>query len=149
MATSGETNKAYRFGERIVKSPFFARLLERAKGYLADPHKLNRLIESARTKGARAGDGPLQAVWQSVLALLRMLRAYWRGDYRQVPAQSLLLIVAGLLYFVSPLDLIPDVIIGLGFVDDVAVLTWVLGQVRTVVEDFLQWERAGSGQRPT
>ena len=144
MATSRTTTTAYRFGARIVRSPFFARLLLRAKEYVADPQKLNRLIENARTKGAGVGDGPLQAVWQSVLALLRLLRAYWRGEYRQVPTQSLLLIIAGILYFVSPLDLIPDVIIGLGFVDDVAVLGWILAQVKTVLDDFLRWESAGA-----
>jgi uncharacterized membrane protein YkvA (DUF1232 family) len=147
MATTGDMKTTSRFGERIARSPLFARLLRQAKGYVADPQKLGRLIDSASTKGTKVGDGPLQAIWGSVLALLRLLRAYWRGEYRQVPTQSLLLIVAGILYFVSPLDLIPDVIVGLGFVDDVAVLGWVLSQVRTVVDDYLRWESAQSGNR--
>jgi uncharacterized membrane protein YkvA (DUF1232 family) len=143
MPTS-RPNGTYRVGARIVRSAFFGRLLQRAKDYVADPQKLQRLIESASSKGTKLADGPLHAVWQSVLALLRLLRAYWRGDYRQVPTQSLLLIVAGILYFVSPLDLIPDIVVGLGFVDDVAVLGWILSQVRTVLDDFLRWESARS-----
>lgn len=145
MPASG-ASRTYRFGARIVRSAFFIRLLQRAKDYLADPQKLNRLIETARTKGAATGDGPLQGIWQSVLALLRLLRAYWRGDYRQVPTQTLLLIIAGILYFVSPVDLIPDIVVGLGFVDDVAVLGWILGEVKTVLDDFLRWETAGSAE---
>jgi uncharacterized membrane protein YkvA (DUF1232 family) len=51
-------------------------------------------------------------------------------------------IIAGILYFVLPIDVIPDFIVGAGLLDDVAVLTWVLNSVRPVLDDFGEWEAA-------
>jgi hypothetical protein len=97
------------FGETIGRGAIFGGLKEKAKNYLNDPKKLKELIDRARIKATSAGRyGPLKPIWESIMALLRLLRAYWRGDYRQVPLQSLILIVAAILYFVSPIDIIPD-----------------------------------------
>jgi len=79
-------------------------------------------------------------VFQSLRALLRLLRAYVKGEYRNVPPKSLILIVAGILYFLMPIDVIPDFIVGLGFIDDAAVLAWVVSTVKTVLDDFVMWE---------
>lgn len=133
------------FGGRIARGALFARLKEKALAYLREPDKLRALLQQAKGKAdAAGGSGALKDMWQSLLALLRLLRAYASGDYRNVPPKSLILMVAGLLYFVMPIDVIPDFIVGLGFVDDAAVLAWVLSTVRTVVSDFERWESSRS-----
>ncbi|MEO5895451.1 MAG: YkvA family protein, partial [Vicinamibacterales bacterium] len=86
------------------------------------------------------GNAALKEMWQSLVAMLRLLRAYASGEYRNVPAKSLVLIVAGILYFVLPIDVIPDFLVGVGFLDDAAVLAWVFNTVRTVLDDFAGWE---------
>ncbi|MDQ3486416.1 MAG: DUF1232 domain-containing protein [Acidobacteriota bacterium] len=129
------------FGGRIARGVLFARLKENASAYLRDPDKLRDLVQKAKGKAEAAGaSGPLKDMWQSLLSLLRLLRAYASGQYRNVPAKSLVLIVAGILYFVMPIDLIPDFVVGIGFLDDAAVLAWVMSSVRTVVTDFEKWE---------
>ena len=76
-----------------------------------------------------------------LLALLRMMRAFVSGRYRQIPRRTLLAVLAGLVYFVNPLDLIPDALPLVGFVDDIGVLAWVIHKVRQDLEAFLVWER--------
>ncbi len=135
------------FGGRIARGVLFARLKEKATAYLRDPDKLRDLVQKAKGKAEAAGaSGPLKDMWQSLLSLLRLLRAYASGQYRNVPAKSLVLIVAGILYFVMPIDVIPDFVIGLGFLDDAAVLAWVVSSVRTVVTDFEKWEASRAPQ---
>ncbi len=135
------------FGGRIARGALFARLKEHASAYLRDPDKLHDLVQKAKGKAeAAGGNRALQDMWQSLLALLRLLRAYASGQYRNVPAKSLVLIVAGILYFVMPIDVIPDFVIGLGFLDDAAVLAWVVSSVRTVLSDFERWESSGAPQ---
>lgn len=46
-----------------------------------------------------------------------------------VPIADKAIIIAALGYFISPLDIIPDIIIGTGFIDDVSVLLIALRQV--------------------
>jgi uncharacterized membrane protein YkvA (DUF1232 family) len=130
------------FGGRIARGALFSRLKDNASAYLRDPDKLRDLVQKAKGKADAAGaSGALKDMWGSLVALLRLLRAYASGQYRNVPAKSLVLIVAGILYFVMPIDVIPDFIVGLGFLDDAAVLAWVVSSVRTVVNDFEQWEK--------
>ena len=133
-----------RLGDRIVRGALFSQLKEKAIAYLKDPDKLRDLTRQAGSKAdASSGSGALAGVFQSLRALLRLLRAYVRGEYRNVPPKSLILIVAGVLYFLMPFDVIPDFVIGLGFIDDAAVLAWVVSTVKVVLDDFVKWEASG------
>ena len=133
-------------GRRIVRGTLFTQLKSRAIEYLNDPEKLRALTQDAgRKAGSSGGRGALSRVFASLMTLLRLLRAYVRGDYRSVPAKSLILIVAAVLYFVMPFDVIPDFVVGLGFIDDAAVLAWVVSTVKRVLDDFASWEAEQAG----
>lgn len=72
----------------------------------------------------------------------RLIKAYALGRYRDIPWKSILIIVAAIIYFVNPLDLLPDLIPVAGLTDDFAVLVWVYNTVNTEIDKFLAWERA-------
>ena len=77
------------------------------------------------------------------LALLgRIGKAYALGHYRDIPWKSILAVVLAILYFVNPLDLIPDMIPVAGLTDDVGVILWVYGSVSKEIRKFLEWERS-------
>lgn len=65
--------------------------------------------------------------------------AYARWNYREIPPDALTVVIAGLVYVVSPLDLIPDFLPG-GFADDAAVIVWVVKTVRDELDAFRAWE---------
>jgi uncharacterized membrane protein YkvA (DUF1232 family) len=135
-----------RFGKRIVGGSLFAGLLSRAAQYAKNPDKLRDLSREASKKAESAGTGgPLKDFWDSLMAFLRLVRAYAKGEFRDIPWQKLVLIVAAILYFLTPVDVIPDFILGLGYLDDAAVIAWVVSTVRSVLDDFLRWESSGSG----
>jgi uncharacterized membrane protein YkvA (DUF1232 family) len=48
------------------------------------------------------------------------------------------------LYVVSPLDVLPDVLPLIGVADDAMVVVWLAGAVLSETGDFLAWDRAGS-----
>ncbi len=48
-------------------------------------------------------------------------------------------IIFALGYFISPWDLIPDVLPGIGYVDDAMVVAWVLHQISDEVKAYRQW----------
>ena len=74
--------------------------------------------------------------------MLRLIRAYSRGEYRNVTESSLVVIVAAIIYLVNPLDLIPDAIPVLGFLDDATVLALAVRRTRQDLDDFMTWETA-------
>jgi uncharacterized membrane protein YkvA (DUF1232 family) len=91
-------------------------------------------------KKADEHKGALANIWQQLLLLFEVAKAYSNGSYTTIPKGSIVAIVAGLLYFISPLDLIPDFIAGLGFVDDALILSLVYKQVSKDLEKYLSWK---------
>ncbi|MBL7834088.1 MAG: DUF1232 domain-containing protein [Cyclobacteriaceae bacterium] len=53
-----------------------------------------------------------------------------------------MIVLAAIIYFLNPIDLIPDFIPVLGLTDDFSVLLWVYNTVTHEIDKFLTWERA-------
>lgn len=134
-----------KFGKRISQGSFFARIKNKAAEYLKNPDKLNELINKAKNKAESKRKGPLTEVWDSLMTLLRLIRAYAKREYVEIPWQSLILIVATILYFFIPTDLIPDWIVGLGYIDDAALIGWTMNSVKSDVDGFREWESKNAG----
>src|SRR5215204_6021873 len=88
-------------------NPFWRRAKDRAQKYVADSERLRDLFRKAWQKARSAGAGQFGEFWDALLAMFRLIRAFATGEYRLVPKESLIAIVAAVIYFVSPIDLIP------------------------------------------
>jgi len=64
--------------------------------------------------------------------MLRLIRAYSKGEYRGVPDSTLVVIVAAIIYLINPLDVIPDALPALGFLDDATVLALSVRRSRQI-----------------
>ncbi|MDY6905099.1 MAG: DUF1232 domain-containing protein [Thermodesulfobacteriota bacterium] len=126
--------------QRTRKSKAYEKARSRAEAYIKSPDELRKLADDAREK-ASGKKGPLNEVWESLMACLRMIRAYANGSYRQVSWQSLLMIVASVVYFVMPIDLLPDFLVSLGLLDDAALLGWTIKTFKKEIDDFVAWEK--------
>lgn len=69
-----------------------------------------------------------------------MLQDYRKGVYSSVPWFTIASIAFALLYVLNPLDLMPDFIPGLGYVDDFAILTVTLRFIETDLHKYLDWK---------
>jgi uncharacterized membrane protein YkvA (DUF1232 family) len=75
-------------------------------------------------------------------ALPRLAWATFRGDYAGTSRGRLLAIVAALLYVVSPVDLVPELVLPfIGLADDAVVISWIAVALINDTESFLDWER--------
>ncbi len=128
-------------GQKVEQSSSFKTAKDAASEYAHNPKKLNQLLDKA-TEKAQSSKGRLAEIWDSLLACLRLLRAYAKGQYRDIPWASLLSIVAAVVYFVMPLDLIPDFILALGLIDDAALLGWILSSLKNDIDHYIEWEQA-------
>jgi uncharacterized membrane protein YkvA (DUF1232 family) len=118
---------------------WFRREKKKAARLVQDPVAVLRAVDSAGEK-ARGARGPLARGWDDLQTAIRLTRAWGRRDYRGVARGTIVLIVGGLLYFLSPIDAILDAIPVLGLLDDAVVLGWVLRQVRSELDTFRDWE---------
>lgn len=120
-------------------SKYFANVRARARKMLDDPEALKRVADESYRSGV-SRSGPFVAVMDDFRTLVRLVVAYARGNYRAIPPDSLALVVAGLVYVVSPLDLVPDAFPVIGFMDDAVVVGWVIKSVRQELDAFRAWE---------
>jgi len=114
----------------------------KAEEYLKDPEKSKHLLDEAmkKAKDKEKISGPLADLWENLKTVFRLLQAYFNKKYTAIPWGTILILVGAVIYFVSPLDLMPDWIPLAGFIDDAAVLVFVLKQINSDLQHFLAWE---------
>ena len=123
-----------------LRSEAFARALTGAKACANDPESLQALFDNAARKAGSVSRKVFKENWAYLQTMLRLIRAYHRGEYHQVSDDALLWIIAALKYLVDPFDLIPDNTPFLGFVDDANVIEFVTAKTRRTLDDFMTWE---------
>ncbi len=116
------------------------RNLKQAEQAAKDGRRLKKLLADAEQKAIQ-NKTKIQDFWKNLKSLTRMVQAWRSGAYREIPWKSLVSAIGALLYFVNPLDLLPDVIL-FGFVDDALVVGYVLSSIKTDIEAFTRWAEA-------
>jgi len=120
----------------------FAQAVKSAKTYVGNPQRLQSLFREAAKQSAAMPKEPFAETWPYFQAMLRLIRAYSEGKYRDVPESTLVVIIAAIIYIVNPLDVIPDALPALGFLDDATVLALAVRRSRQTLDDFMAWETA-------
>jgi uncharacterized membrane protein YkvA (DUF1232 family) len=143
--TKSSTEKHVSYQKPALRSEAFARALSEAKLVIAGSGGLRSLFEQAASKAASLPRQQFKENWVYLQTMLRLVRAYERGEYQRISNDALLWIVAGLNYLVDPFDLIPDQVPFLGYVDDATVVEFVVAKTWQTLDDFMTWETAGSG----
>jgi uncharacterized membrane protein YkvA (DUF1232 family) len=126
--------------EAALRSEAFSRALTDAKACVSHPESLQALFDTAAKKAAAVSKKPFKRNWAYLQTMLRLIRAYHRGEYRQVSNDALVWIIAALNYLVDPFDLIPDSTPFLGLVDDAHVVELVTDKTRRTLDAFMTWE---------
>ena len=117
------------------------RFAKREARLAADKKALAAVLAELRAR--RDGNaGPLAKLGDDLKTLLRLLDATVSGRYPALPQGVMTAVGAALLYWLMPLDLIPDPILALGFIDDAAILGWVLKRLSDDLVAFRSWEKA-------
>ncbi len=115
----------------------------RAKYIFRDKQKLIRLLLGVARK-ISTNNFEFKGIRTKLKVILRMVRAYAVGKYKLIPWKSIILLTAVLIYFLMPLDLMPDFIPVTGYIDDFSLLLWVYNHLQDDINTFVWWEENGS-----
>lgn len=114
----------------------------RATDYIKDHGKLGKLLNLALRKGVSSEK--LKDVWGNIQLFINCVRDWMSGEYREIPKSTIIIVVAALLYLVSPFDLVSDFIPLTGLVDDVTIIGFVFKQVSEDLEKYKIWKKEHS-----
>lgn len=127
----------------MSKKENFKKYQKKAEEVLKDNKRVQSLLGSTREKLTEVleNNDRLKEFSEKIYVMIRMVKAQLSGEYREFPWRTLAMIVGALIYFVTPLDLIPDVIPILGLTDDISIVYWIYKSVQEDIERFEEWER--------
>lgn len=117
---------------------------EEAARVLEDEDQIERLLQKLEKL---LKDIPLagEAV-SSLPVLISLVRSYVKKEYTDIPVSSVVAVVAAILYTLSTIDLIPDFVPVVGYLDDAAVIAFCLNHVSNEVEEYRAWRVANGKQ---
>jgi uncharacterized membrane protein YkvA (DUF1232 family) len=119
----------------------FDNLYKQAERTITSGTMVSKLLDEVFLKIGEATES-FYKIQDSVIALTRMLSAWMKGDYKNISTKSIIAVVAALIYFVNPLDFIPDFIPIIGQLDDIFILSYLIKTLNKEIERFMVWERA-------
>jgi uncharacterized membrane protein YkvA (DUF1232 family) len=117
----------------------FEKFESKADMYLTNKEKAEGLLRKAMKKASKnrkIGDS-----WEKLQLLFGLFRDWLNGSYRQIPTKSIATAVIAIIYFVSPIDLVPDFILGFGLLDDAAVIGFVIKQINKDLVAYQVWKQ--------
>ena len=115
----------------------------RATKYADNPKDLQQLLKRALRKASH-NKSSLSGILQQLYLLVELVKAWSKKEYRDVSKKTIIMVIATIVYFVAPLDLIPDFLIGLGIFDDVAVIGYTVKQISNELDAFKNWKENSS-----
>ncbi|GGB46051.1 hypothetical protein GCM10011502_19270 [Oceanisphaera marina] len=107
-----------------------------------DPSRLSQAASAGERKlNQLSGQPPssLAQLWQDLRLMVNLLNDYRKGHYRTVPWKVIAAITAALVYFVSPVDVVPDFLPLAGYLDDALVIKLALDLARADLARYSQW----------
>ncbi len=120
------------------------KIFKEAKKTINDEKKLSQIVSKAiaKLKNLAANSPEWKELQSKVRVLIKMMKSQVSGEYKAFSTSSLLLVVFALLYFITPIDAIPDFIPGIGLMDDASILLLIYKRLSKDIDAYLAWREA-------
>ncbi len=90
----------------------------------------------------------LKSLLDQGMVMIELVRDYVTGRYREIPYWAIGATALALFYVLSPIDVIPDVVVGLGYLDDALVVSFALKLIEKELDRYKQWKSKQPGSVP-
>ncbi|MBU5669418.1 DUF1232 domain-containing protein [Peptoniphilus sp. MSJ-1] len=114
------------------------KLFPMARKVYKDKNRFKSVVDESMRKSNKVD--LFKEISHELRLVFGLLKDYRRGNYRNIKKKDIFLMLAALLYLLNPADIIPDFIIGVGFVDDLSVLAYIIKKLKDELEKYRIWK---------
>ena len=107
--------------------------VQEAKAFINDKEKMQNLLNRFKEF---FNNSSLEEIKDNMKEAFNYVSDVFSGRYKDYSMTALITLVAGMVYVVSPIDIIPDFIPVVGFTDDITVFLFVLKSVNDELERY-------------
>jgi uncharacterized membrane protein YkvA (DUF1232 family) len=126
--------------EKIINSIFYSKSMSKASKLSNNTAGILNVLKKALNKIQEQGKGPIiDQIRNKLLIFGGLIKSYATGEYRGIELKNLVIILGSMIYFISPIDFIPDILPMVGFADDIALLTFAYNSVASEIEKYELW----------
>lgn len=112
-------------------------MLKRAKKLYEKYKKTNITAEDLKKAGKLKNN--LGAVATKFELLVRMLQADKRGEFK-ISTMDKVKIIGAIIYVISTIDAVPDILPIIGFGDDIGVVAYVISKLGSLISEYEKFE---------
>ena len=112
-------------------------MLKRAKKLYEKYKKTNITAEDLKKAGKLKNN--LGAVASKFGLLVRILQADKRGEFK-IPTMDKVKIIGAIIYVISTIDAVPDILPIIGFGDDIGVVAYVNSKLGSLISEYEKFE---------
>ena len=109
-----------------------------AEKILEDEDKLEKFLDKLERKLKKVPVGG--DILSMLPVMISMLRSYFKKEYKDIPIGTMIALISALLYWVTPIDVLPDALPVVGYVDDAAVIAACLKLINDDLKDYTEWK---------
>lgn len=120
----------------------FDKYIDEAEKVLSNEQKFEQLLQRLEVKlkkipkcGNVLANAPIFA---------SLLNNYFHKKYTKVPIGTIGAILVAVIYLVAPIDIVPDWIVGAGYLDDAGVMALCLTLIKSDIDEYQEWRNANS-----
>jgi uncharacterized membrane protein YkvA (DUF1232 family) len=118
---------------------YFKRAVRTADLMVKEQERVKEILTQALDK-AKQKRNQIREVFGDIQDLITLVKLYFKGEYTKIPWRFIILALAAIIYFVNPLDLIPDIIPAMGFMDDATIVALVINAMKDEIDDFRKYQ---------
>jgi uncharacterized membrane protein YkvA (DUF1232 family) len=125
--------------KNLKENKNFKKALENTENIIEDKNRVDSILQKSIKKLTNVKNKSKEFK-DNLGVAISLVKDWTMGNYKEVPKRTIMYIIAALIYFIMPIDIIPDFIFKFGFLDDIAVLNFVLSSFVEDIENYKNYK---------
>ena len=145
LISSGTEKMLIEFGKsNLIKKALdkpdkVKKAIEKSEDVVDNKKRVNSILEKTVKKLTKVKD-KTKEFKDNLSIAISLVKDWITGNYREVPKKTIIYLIGAFIYFLMPIDMIPDFIFKFGLLDDVAVLNFVLTSFIEDIENYKKFK---------